>query len=140
MAAKADEDLVVGASKLRRITALLNRARRASFAKPAEHKRVFRLMAKAKLLLRSHVGLRPVRTHKGQVIARHLTSDGHWTGWRSVAGMARSCASRSPSISAIGKLSHGKSKHRHISGGMMRDLMLACVKECFNAPRAPHSL
>ena len=43
----------------RRITALLNRARRASGADPVNHKRVFRLMAQGQLLLQPHVGQPP---------------------------------------------------------------------------------
>ena len=48
----------------RRITALLNRARRASGADPVNHKRIFRLMRQAQLLLQPFVGLRPVRAHR----------------------------------------------------------------------------
>ena len=53
----------------RRITALLNRARRVAGDPPVNHKRVFRLMAAAQLLLQPHVGHRPVRAHEGSVIA-----------------------------------------------------------------------
>ncbi len=64
----------------RRITALLNRARRASGADPVNHKRVFRLMAQSRLLLQPHVGQRPVRAHEGRVIAsasnQRWSSDG----------------------------------------------------------------
>ncbi len=61
----------------RRITALLNRARRASGAEPVNHKRVFRLMRQAHLLLQPHVGLRPIRAHEGSVIA--LASNQRWS-------------------------------------------------------------
>lgn len=40
----------------RRITALLNRARRASVAKSLNHKRIYRLMAQGQLLLKRHTG------------------------------------------------------------------------------------
>jgi putative transposase len=53
----------------RRITALLNRARRASGTEPVNHKRIYRLMAKGLLLLQPHVGHRPIRAHEGKVIA-----------------------------------------------------------------------
>ncbi len=61
----------------RRITALLNRARRASGAEPINHKRVYRLMAKGRLLLQPHVGHRPVRAHEGRVIA--MASNQRWS-------------------------------------------------------------
>jgi hypothetical protein len=64
----------------RRITALLNRARRASGAEPVNHKRMFRLMAQGKLLLQPHAGHRSVRAHEGRVIApasnQRWSSDG----------------------------------------------------------------
>ncbi len=82
----------------RRITALLNRARRAAGDPPVNHKRVFRLMAQAGLLLQPHVGHRPVPTHEGSVIA--LASNLRWSSnvLEVAAGTARSCASPSPSI------------------------------------------
>ena len=61
----------------RRITALLNRARRAAGAEPLNHKRVFRLMRQGQLLLQPHVGLRPTRTHEGSVVAP--TSNQRWS-------------------------------------------------------------
>ena len=146
---QGDEELLAAIRQLtdarptygkQRITALLNRARRTSFAKPVNHERVFRSMVKANCCYGRMSACGRFARILAKSLPRRLTSDGYRTGWRSVAGMARSGASRSPSISAIGKLSHGKSKHRHISGGMMRDLMLACVKERLNAPRAPHSV
>ncbi len=45
----------------RRITALLNRARRASGAEPLNHKRVYRLMLRGQLLLQRHGTRRPIR-------------------------------------------------------------------------------
>ena len=61
----------------RRITALLNRARRAAGAEPLNHKRVFRLMRQGQLLLQPHVGLRPTRAHEGRVVA--LASNQRWS-------------------------------------------------------------
>lgn len=61
----------------RRITALLNRARRASGAELINHKRVFRLMAQGQLLLQPHVGHRLIRAHEGRVIA--LASNQRWS-------------------------------------------------------------
>jgi transposase InsO family protein len=75
---QGDEELLAAIRQLtdarptygyRRITALLNRARRAAGDPPINHKRVFRLMAGAQMLLQPHVGYRPVRAHQGSVIA-----------------------------------------------------------------------
>jgi transposase InsO family protein len=121
----------------RRITALLNRARRASGIRPVNHKRVFRLMAQAKLLLQPHVGLRPVRAHEGQVIAeqsnQRWSSDGMeiscWNG--EVVRLAFAIDTCDREIIAWQASTGG------ISGEMVRDLMLACVERRFNALRAP---
>ena len=122
----------------RRITALLNRARRASGVAPINHKRVFRLMAQAKLLLQPHVGLRPVRAHDGQVIAlesnQRWSSDGLeiscWNG--EVVRLAFAIDTCDREIIAWQASTGG------VSGEMVRDLMLACVEKRFNALRAPH--
>ena len=53
----------------RRVTALLNRARRSSGEPPVNHKRVFRLMRLSSMLLQPHTGRRPIRAHEGTVIA-----------------------------------------------------------------------
>jgi putative transposase len=124
----------------RRITALLNRARRASGAEPANHKRVFRLMAQAKLLLQPHVGLRPVRAHEGQVITstsnRRWSSDGLeiscWNG--EVVRLAFAIDTCDREIIAWQASTGG------VSGEMVRNLMLACVERRFNALRAPQAV
>jgi putative transposase len=94
----------------RRITALLNRARRASGAGTINHKRVFRLMAQGHQRLQAHVGSRPVRAHEGSVIA--AASNQRWSSDR----LEIACW----------------------NGGIVRDLMLAGVKRRFHALRAPH--
>ena len=53
----------------RRVTALLNRARRSSGKPPLNHKRVFRLMRLSSLLLQPHTGRRAIRAHEGTVVA-----------------------------------------------------------------------
>ncbi|GGJ28160.1 IS3 family transposase [Neoroseomonas lacus] len=53
----------------RRVTALLNRTRCNYGEPPLNHKRVFRLMRQASLLLQPHTGRRAIRTHEGTVIA-----------------------------------------------------------------------
>ena len=122
----------------RRITALLNRARRASGAKPVNHKRVFRLMRQARLLLQPHTGLRPVRAHEGSVIT--LASNQRWSSdtleigcWNGeVVRIAFAIDTCDREIIAWHATTGG------ISGEIVRDLMLACVERRFAAIRAPH--
>jgi transposase InsO family protein len=122
----------------RRVTALLNRARRTAGDLPVNHKRIFRLMAAAQLLLQPHVGHRPVRAHEGSVIAPasnlRWSSDvleiGCWNG--EVVRLAFAIDTHDREIIAWQASSGG------ISGQMVRDLMLACVEARFNALRAPH--
>jgi putative transposase len=122
----------------RRITALLNRARRASGAEPVNHKRIYRLMAKGRLLLQPHVGQRPVRAHEGSVIAPHSnqrwSSDGLeiscWNG--EVVRLVFAIDTCDREIIAWQASTGG------VSGEMVRDLMLTCVERRFNALRAPH--
>ena len=122
----------------RRITALLNRARCASGAEPVNHKRVYRLMAKGRLLLQPHVGHRPVRAHEGSVITmasnQRWSSDGLeincWNG--EVVRLVFAIDTCDREIIAWQASSGG------ISGEMVRDLMLACVERRFGALRAPH--
>ena len=121
----------------RRITALLNRARRASGAEPVNRKRVFRLMAQGKLLLQANVGTRPVRAHEGRVIAplsnQRWSSDGLEIGcWNGeVVRVVFAIDTCDREVIAWQASTGG------ISGEMVRDLMLACVEARFNALRAP---
>jgi putative transposase len=122
----------------RRVTALLNRARRASGAAPVNHKRVFRLVRRAPLLLQPHVGLRPVRAHEGSVVA--LASSQRWSsdvleaGCRNGAVVRAAFAidTRDREIIAWTGSTGG------ISGETVRDLTPACVERRFGAARAPH--
>lgn len=122
----------------RRITALLNRARRASGVEPVNHKRVFRLMALGQLLLQANVGTRPVRAHDGSVIAaasnQRWSSDGLeiacWNG--EVVRIVFAIDTHDREIIAWHASTGG------VSGEMVRDLMLACVEQRFGAPRTPH--
>lgn len=52
----------------RRITALLNRARRSPGEPPLNHKRIFHLVCQASLLLQPHTGRRAIRAHAGSVV------------------------------------------------------------------------
>jgi putative transposase len=122
----------------RRITALLNRARRASGVEPINHKRVFRLMTQGQLLLQPHVGHRPIRAHEGSVIA--LASNQRWssdgleiTCWNGeVVRLVFAIDTCDREIIAWQASTGG------ISGEMVRDLMLTCVERRFDALRASH--
>jgi len=121
----------------RRITALLNRARRAAGAEPLNHKRVFRLMSQGQLLLQPHVGLRPTRAHEGRVVApasnQRWSSDGLeiacWNG--EVVRVAFAIDTHDREIIAWPAATGG------ISGEMICDLMRACVERRFGTCRAP---
>lgn len=121
----------------RRITALLNRARRASGAAPVNHKRVFRQMEQGKLLLQAHVGQRPIRAHEGTVITaasnQRWSSDsleiGCWNG--EVVRVVFAIDTCDREIIAWQASTGG------VSGEMVRDLMLSCVERRFTALRAP---
>ncbi|WP_409566919.1 IS3 family transposase [Methylobacterium sp. J-048] len=73
----------------RRVTAILNRRRRATGEPALNHKRVFGLMKRDSLLLQRHTSGRPVHAHKGRVIAtasnQRWSSDGLeigcWKQW-----------------------------------------------------------
>ena len=144
---QGDDELVAAIRQLtdarptygyRRITALLNRARRASGVAPVNHKRIFRLMAQGKLLLQPHVGRRPIRAHEGRVIA--LASNQRWSSdvleiscWNGeVVRVAFAIDTCDREIIAWQASTGG------ISGEMVRDLMLACVERRFATLRAPN--
>jgi len=144
---QGDDELVAAIRQLtdarptygyRRITALLNRARRAAGAPLVNHKRVFRLMRQAQLLLAPHVGHRPICAHEGSVIAPasnlRWSSDGLeiscWNG--EVVRVIFAIDTHDREIIAWQATTGG------ISGEMVRDLMLACVERRFSALRAPH--
>jgi transposase InsO family protein len=122
----------------RRITALMNRARRASGAEPLNHKRVYRLMLQGGLLLQRHGTRRPIRAHEGTVIAPasnlRWSSDGLeipcWNG--EVVRLAFAIDTHDREVMAWVATTGG------ISGEMVRNLMLACVEQRFAALRAPH--
>jgi transposase InsO family protein len=144
---QGDDDLLTAIRQLtdarptygyRRITALLNRARRASGAEPLNHKRVYRLMLRGQLLLQRHGTQRQIRAHEGRVIASasnlRWSSDGLeipcWNG--EVVRLAFAIDTHDREVMAYVATTGG------ISGEMIRDLMLACVERRFAALRAPH--
>jgi putative transposase len=122
----------------RRVTALLNRARRSSGELPANRKRVLRLMRQAGLLLRPHTARRPIRAHEGTVVApasnRRWASDSFeipcWSG--EVVRIAFAIDTHDREVMAwVATVGAG------ISGEMVRDMMLECVERRFDAVRAP---
>lgn len=109
----------------RRVSALLNRARRASGEPPVNRKRVLRLMQGAALTLRPHTGRRPIRAHEGTVVApasnRRWASDGFeipcWNG--EVVRVAFAIDTHDREVMAwVATIGAG------ISGEMVRDMMM----------------
>jgi transposase InsO family protein len=123
----------------RRITALLNRERRARGLSHLNAKRVLRIMRQHGLTLQAHTGRRPGRTHDGVVIA--LRSDIRWCSdhfelhCRSgeVVRVLFAIDACDREIIAWSAVVNGG-----VSGEMVRDLMLACVERRFEATHTPH--
>ncbi len=123
----------------RRVTALLNRARRSSGEPSVNRKRVLRLMRLAGLTLQPCTARRIGRVHDGQVVApasnRRWASDGLsircWNGETVHVAFAIDTHDREI-ISWVATAGGG------ISGEMVRDMMLDCVERRFDAIRAPH--
>ncbi|MGK7865620.1 IS3 family transposase, partial [Falsiroseomonas sp. E2-1-a4] len=123
----------------RRVTALLNRARRRSGEPPVNRKRVLRLMRLAGLTLQPCTARRIGRTHEGTVVApasnRRWASDGLsircWNGETVHVAFAIDTHDREV-ISWVATTGGG------ISGEMVRDMMLDCVERRFSSIRAPH--
>jgi transposase InsO family protein len=118
----------------RRITALLNRGKPATDR--VNHKRVYRVMRNAGLLLPKHTG-RVERPHNGKVItlASNLRwcSDTFeircWNGERVYVAFSLDCCDRG-AISWVAAA-------RHLDGTDIRDLMAESVEARFNTTRCP---
>ena len=122
----------------RRVTALLNRARRNAGAPQINHKRVFRLMRLSSMLPQPHTGRRPIRAHEGNVVA--AASNQRWAS----DGLEIPCWNGEVVRIAFAIDTHGReiitwvaTHGGGISGEMIRDMMLDCVERRFNALRAP---
>lgn len=125
----------------RRVTAMLNRARRGQGAPTVNHKRVYRVMSEHKLLLARHSGKVP-RAHDGVVAT--LKSDVRWcsdmfqincwNGERVYVAFALDCCDRE-AISFVADAEHLKGTH-------VRDLAAQSVEARFgaHATRPPHPL
>jgi transposase InsO family protein len=122
----------------RRIAALLKRERRSDGLAPVNAKRVYRLMKRYGLLLARHTGRRRPREHDGQVATLRSNirwcSDGLeftcWNGETVRLAFALDCHDREV-ISWVATTAS-------ISGEMIRDMMVHCVEQRFDAIRAPH--
>jgi len=122
----------------RRITVLLNRKLRSIGHPRVNHKRVYRMMSHAGLLLQRHTGLRKGRAHDG--VVRTLRSNMRWCSdgfeiacWNGevvrVAFIEDTCDREIITWAA---------STRGFSGEMIRDMLLIAVEKRFGAYRAPH--
>jgi len=123
----------------RRVTAMLNRARREQGAPQVNHKRVYRLMREHRLLLTRHVG-KATRLHEGKVAT--LKSDVRWcsdmlqincwNGERVYVGFVLDCCDRE-AISYV-------ASNVCLDGGHVRDLVAQAMEARFGAGTtcAPH--
>jgi transposase InsO family protein len=119
----------------RRITALLNRGKKAQ--ERVNHKRVYRVMRNAGLLLPKYSG-KVERPHEGQVIT--LKSDLRWcsdmfeircwNGDKVHVAFSLDCCDRE-SISWV-------AAPRHLDGSDVRDLMAQSVEARFGSTQCPH--
>lgn len=128
-----------GSYGYRRVTALVNRARAARGQRAVNHKRVYRIMRDADLLLARHTG-KPTRTHDGRVIT--LKSDLRWcsdafeircwSGERVQVAFALDCCDRE----VMGYVATTAA----ITGEMIRDLMATSIEQRFGpgTVRTPH--
>jgi putative transposase len=95
-------------------------------------------MAQGGLLLQPHIGHRPIRAHEGRVIA--LASNQRWSS----DGLESNCWNGEVVrlVFAIDtcdrEIIAWQASTGGVSGEMVRNLMLACVEQRFNALRAPH--
>jgi transposase InsO family protein len=125
----------------RRTAAIIRRKRRLEGRRPANHKRVYRLMRQNGMLLRRHFGDRPGRVHDGKVItlASNLRwcSDCFefraWTGERIQVAFVLDCCDRE--VIAF------TATRGYIDGEMIRDLLLEAVSARFgDLRRLPHAI
>lgn len=123
----------------RRVTALLNRARRADGLDPVNRKRVLRIMRENGLVLARHTARRPGRTHDGVVVA--LRSNVRWCSDHlelhcrngdivRVLFVLDACDREIIAFSAVA--------HAGVCGEMVRDLMVEAVERRFGQARTPH--
>jgi transposase InsO family protein len=125
----------------RRITALLNRERRAAGLEPINHKRVLRILGLHGLTLERSTGRREGRVHDGKVAV--MASDLRWcsdaleiTCWNGEKVRAAFI------IDAFDReiIAHTAVVNAGISGSDIRDMMLAAVERRFAADHVLHAV
>ena len=122
----------------RRLTALLNRQRRAKDLPPVNGKRVFRILHAAGLTLQAHTARRPGRTHDGTVVA--LRPDVRWCSDHlelrardgAVVRVLFAIDACDREVIAWSATTTG------VSGEMVRDLMVTCVERRFGTTKTSH--
>lgn len=125
----------------RRVTALLNRERRAKRLPTINAKRVLRIMQHHGLTVERHTVHRPGRKHDGVVIA--LCSNVRWCSDHleihvrnsevvRVLFVLDACDREIIAWSAVAQAG--------ISGEMVRDIMVTAVDRCFGTTRVPHAV
>ena len=120
----------------RRICARLNRE---TPEKPVNHKRAYRVMREAGLLLPKY-GVRPVRLHDGKVITMasdlRWCSDGFeircWNGEKVHVAFSLDCCDREV-IAWVARATH-------LDGACIRDLIAETVEARFAATKVPHPI
>lgn len=125
----------------RRITALMNRELAAAGEPPINHKRVYRLMRDHGLLLEKHSARRPGRVHDGKVVV--MRSDLRWCS----DGLEFTCWSGEIVRAAFIIDAHDREiitwqavSGAGISGGDVRDMLIAAVERRFGGYAAPHAV
>jgi len=124
----------------RRITALLNRRLRTVGAPRVNHKRIFRLMRSAGLLLQKCTGKRIDRAHDGEV--QTLRSNMRWCS----DGLEIHCWNKDVVRVAFAmdtcdrEVISWAASTRGFSGEMVRDMMLLAVERRFGTYRVPHRI
>ena len=121
----------------RRITALLNRARRKAGLANVNHKRIYRLMSRHGLLLQRYTGRPPDRAHDG--IIRTIHPNARWTS----DGFQIPCSDQAVHVAfsldtCDREVISWCAGTGAISGEMIRDLMLQSVEQRFRSTATPH--
>lgn len=125
----------------RRITALLNRARRKEGLEPVNRKRVLRIMQAHAMVLTRYTALRPARTHEGVVIA--LRSNIRWCSDHLELKCRNGDIVRVLFvIDACDReiIAHSAVAGAGVSGEMVRDLMVEAVERRFGATKTSHGV
>jgi putative transposase len=122
----------------RRLTALLNRERRARGEPAVNGKRVLRILRAHGLTLQAHTARRPARTHDGVVVA--LRSNIRWCSDHFELGGRDGAVVRVLfAIDACDReIIAWSATTSGISGEMVRDLMVSCVERRFGTTRTAH--